>query len=93
MIHLLVMRSPRIESTSPAGTDEVIAESGGIVRLRCSALGNPKPVITWRRIDGSPLRILLKDGTTRKGEKQLGKSNSWQLVTAIACYSGSWLQR
>jgi hypothetical protein len=23
MIHLLVMRSPRIESTSPSGTDEV----------------------------------------------------------------------
>ncbi len=36
-------------------------------RLRCSALGNPKPVITWRRIDGNPLRIILKDGSTRKG--------------------------
>ena len=34
---------------------------------RCSALGNPKPIITWRRIDGNPLRIILKDGSTRKG--------------------------
>ena len=68
MIQLSVLRSPRIESTYPAGTDEVVVESGGIIRLRCSAAGEPKPVITWKRLDGNPLRIILKDGTMRKGD-------------------------
>ena len=68
MIQLTVLRSPRIESTYPSGTDEVVVEAGGIIRLRCSAAGEPKPVITWKRIDSSPLRIILKDGTMRKGD-------------------------
>ncbi len=32
-----------------------------------SALGDPKPTITWKRLDAQPLRIVTRDGSTKKG--------------------------
>jgi hypothetical protein len=61
------MRSPEIVKNSPFDGRATV-EEGQTVELSCTAVGNPRPQIKWRRNNARPMKYVGKDGlvTTSK---------------------------
>ena len=45
-------------------SNDVIAQEGSDVKLRCRARGSPRPIVTWKREDGQ--HIAINKSTTGK---------------------------
>lgn len=73
--HLEVVTPPEIDDA--ASTSDVVVTEGSPAHLRCRAVGNPQPEITWKREDGAG--ILISDGITTTSGTPLSSSRSGQL--------------
>jgi len=48
---------------------DLMVPEGGTAKLICKAKGYPKPTITWRKEDGSP--IIIKEGQGGKRKRKM----------------------
>lgn len=64
MGHLSVVIPPDIADDDGS---EASAPEGGSVELRCSATGEPPPVISWKRTAGRPIVFRDDNGKKYKG--------------------------
>ena len=67
-IFRLFVHRPPWNLTSNVSGRQLEAKVGSQVVLTCSAKGNPKPKITWKRLDNKKLRIIDKRQSLRQGK-------------------------
>ena len=71
------MRSPEIIANSPK-SGRANVEEGQHKSLSCSAIGNPMPIIRWRRADGKRMKYYdpATNGIKKSKYTQCGKTRN-----------------
>lgn len=64
---LNVVISPDILPDNESAEGSGMAIEGGIIRLKCKAVGVPDPTVSWKRQDGRNI-VLRHEGGREKGK-------------------------
>ncbi|CAL8101989.1 unnamed protein product [Orchesella dallaii] len=86
MAYLEVVIPPDIISNETSG--DLMVPEGGTAKLICKAKGYPKPTITWRKEDGSP--IIIKEGQGGKRKVKLFEGEILTLSKIVRSEMGAY---